>query len=408
MKITWLEMKKALLSPMVLTLIVLMLGWNIYTIVSESDGKEELNVVIDIIQTYGPTFNDETLALMEQDIVQKMEQLGFTSTQQFLEQMTPEFYEKRNPEDQALINEIYLWLAYYHYAEVLEGRYANFRFHELEESFKRTHQIPTWLANWYAKQFDAWEERFTEIVSTEEYKQWFFLPEYKMHQKLFSNVIRTVALEALLVVTLMTALIVNFEFENRTQFVTYSTKRGRKLLNNKVAASLIAGVLAIFLLFGVTLGVYFFLYDYTAIWPIDISSGFNWEYNIPYISWWEMPYWLYFTIVLAIIGVILVLALLIMITIAIFIKNSYFAWLLCIICFLAMMGVPLFFKEGATLWFMHYNILLLLLGVEGYFYGGNTFTMERYYEVYSLLLWVFMVTISSLLAIRYFKLKDVT
>ncbi|WP_159083046.1 hypothetical protein [Lysinibacillus sp. 2017] len=91
---------------------------------------------------------------------------------------------------------------------------------------------------------------------------------------------KTLAVEGVLLVVLLTAFITNYEFEQSTQLVIYPTKKGRKLLLNKGLASLLASFIVIAILFGVTLSAYFTVYDYSAVWQASISSGFNWEYRL--------------------------------------------------------------------------------------------------------------------------------
>ena len=407
MNITWLEMKKALTSPMVLTLLALMLGWNVFLILSDSHDKKELTVATDIINTYGVTFNDESLKTMEQDILAKLAQLGITSTEEFYEEMTYERYSTSSRAEQEQIDDVSILLSYYHYAQIVDERYEKINIEDVKQSFYITYKVPEWLKPYFDKQYANWEERLTEIMATNEHKHWFFLGNYFKHSDLFRDTFRLISLEGLMLVTLITALIVNYEFEHRTQLVTYATKRGRKLLMNKIGASFMTSVLALIVLFTVTLGTYLSVYDYSAIWKSVVSSGFNWEYKLPYITWWEIPYWLYFMLAIAVIGGVLLLAVFVTIVISIFVKNSYYTWLICLIGFLAMFVVPSFFTSGGIMWIMHYNLSLLLLNAHNYFNGGDSFTMEKYHEVWTLLLWTVIVSTSVSVAIRHFNRKDV-
>jgi len=407
MNITWLEMKKALNSPMVLTLLVLMLGWNVFLIVSDSHDKKELTVTTDIINSYGVTFNDETLKAMEYDILAKLELLGITSTEAFYDEMTYELYSTSSRAEQEQIDEVSILLSYLHFAQIVDERYEKINLEDAKQSFYKTYNVPDWLKPYFDKQYTNWDERLTEIVATNEHKNWFFLGDYFKHSDLFKDTFKLIALEGLMLVTLITAIIVNYEFEHRTQLVTYATKRGRKLLLNKIVASVMTSLLALFVLFTVTLGTYLSIYDYSAIWQSVVSSGFNWEYKLPYITWWEIPYWLYFVLALAIVGAVLLLAVFITISISIFVKNSYYTWLICLIGFLGMFVVPSFFTNGGVMWVMHYNLTLLLLNSHNYFNGGDSFTMEKFHEVWTLLVWTVIVSTSFLLAIRHFNRKDV-
>lgn len=55
----------------------------------------------------------------------------------------------------------------------------------------------------------------------------------------------------------ITSQIVNLEFENKTQLLAYSSKRGRKLILDKLLASIVMCLGVTTVLIGATLAVYF-------------------------------------------------------------------------------------------------------------------------------------------------------
>ena len=135
------------------------------------------------------------------------------------------------------------------------------------------------------------DNRFEQLKQNEEHKEWFFLGKpYEMHSFLFRTMFKTFMFEALLLIVLATALLTTYEFENKTHLLTYSTKRGRSLMKDKLCASLITGTAITTFLLLITLGTYFIVFDYTHLWGSSISSAFNWEYKMPYIPWWELSF----------------------------------------------------------------------------------------------------------------------
>src|SRR5690606_19059189 len=140
-------------------------------------------------------------------------------------------------------------------------------------------------ANILRKEYKKFAERFEEMVENEEHKQWFFAGKvYFMHSFLFKTIFLHIIIESLLLVILATALIMNYEFESRTHLVTYATRRGRKLVKDKLAASLMIAAILTAIVLAVTLVTYFTIFDYSHMWKTSISSAFNWEYNIPNIA----------------------------------------------------------------------------------------------------------------------------
>ncbi len=405
--ITWLEMRKVLLSPVFLILLLLMIGFNLFSIWSDSYNREELQVVNKIIETYGPSFNDDILQTMERDINQLVIELGGTSTQAFLEEMTYEIYDHASSEEQHQIDHISLLYTYVQAAKELEARYTAIDIAKLKQDFLNAQTMPSWLEQKMANEFDNWHARFDEIVETNEYKQWFFLGEYGMHSKLFRSHMKTLAFEGVLIIALLTALIANYEFEHRTQLVTYATKKGRKLIWYKGFASLVCSLMVIAVLFGVTLGTYFTVYDYSTMWQIDISSGMNWEYTFPYITWWSISLWQYLLLAVVILTFVLIIVMLLTFTISVFVKNSYFTWLLSVLLLLAMYVMPTYFPNSTLQWMMHYNVTLLLLNPHQFFNGGTSFMMMQYHEFSTLLLWLLIASAGTIGAIRHFNVKDV-
>lgn len=406
MYITWLEMKKALWSPVIMILLLLMLALNIFAIISNSYHKEELKIVNDIVATYGPTFDDEVLQTMEADLQKKVQQLGGKDTGAFLD-MTYEQYEQASVTERNLIDEISLKFTYLQVAKGLEGRYEAINLSKEKEGFFQLYSMPSWLEGKMLAEFNGWEDRLDEIVATNEYKQWFFLSDYRMHGELFRTHMKTLAVEAVLLVVLLTAFIINYEFEHRTQLLIYPTKKGRKLLLNKGLASLLASFVVLAILFGGTLVTYFTVYDYSTVWQASISSGFNWEYRLPYITWSDLSVLEYFLSALGIIIAVLIIVVMLTFTIAVMVKNSYYTWIICILLLIAMFVVPSYFSNSVLLWMSHYNITLLLMNPHQYFNGGTTFMMMQHHEVWTLLISLFIASIGVGWAIRYFNRKDV-
>ena len=161
------------------------------------------------------------------------------------------------------------------------------------------------------------------MVENGEHKQWFFAGKaYYMHTFLFKTVFLQIIIESLLLIVLTTALITTYEFENRTHLLAYSTKRGRKLMKNKLMSSLAMATTIVFLLFAITLGTFFSVFDYSHVWETSISSAFNWEYNFPYVAWWDISVGTFLIGVIALVFVTLLLFSGLTFSLSVMVKNS--------------------------------------------------------------------------------------
>ena len=410
MRITWLEMKKALFAPTILILLALFTLFNIFTIVSSSYAKDELTIANMIVEKYGDTFNDDVLRVMQEDLnadAQKFD-AQFNDANTFLEAMNYEKYDAATVSEQQEIDRISLMQMYIASGESLDERYAALDIETLKKWIIADYGFTGWSADFMTKEYDKVNDRLAEMKETGEYKEWFFAANYRMHSELFRYLMKNIAMEGVLLVVLLTALITNYEFEHRTQLVTYATKKGRHLMRNKLVASLLSTLLVLLPLFGLSLLTFFTVYDYSGLWKTLISSGLNWEYRWPYITWWPVELWQYLLLAIVILVVTLLIISILTFCVSTFIKNSYISWILCILLLVSMFVVPSFFNGIPTLLLaMQLNLTLLLLNPHMYFNGMSDLTMFEYHEIWTLTLWLFISVCCTVFTFRRFKRKDI-
>ncbi|KOS64018.1 ABC transporter permease subunit [Lysinibacillus sp. FJAT-14222] len=409
MNITWLEMKKALYSPTILILLVLFSIFNIFTIISNSYVRDELKIANDIIEKYGETFNDDILGKMQEDLNVDVKKLNpqFQDVNAFINSMNDEKYQNSTLAEQHEIDGIHLMQLYINLGKSLDERYAKLNIETLKEGTIADFGLTNWSADVITKEFDKLNDRFTEMKETKEYKKWFFASAYRMHSELFQNLIRKVAMEGVLLVVLLTALITNYEFEHRTQLVTYATKKGRLLMRHKLIASVLTTLLILLPLFGISLVTFFTVYDYSGVWTAPITSGLNWEYKWPYITWWPIELWKYLFLTITILVIALLIISLLTFCVSTFLRNSYLTWILCISILVSMFVVPMFFNGMPTLLLlMHFNLTLLLLNPHQYFSGVSNLMMFEYHEVWTLVLWGLISLLCVTYVFRRFNRKD--
>lgn len=409
MLITWHEMKKAITSPVIVILLVLFIAFNGFQVISQSLAKEELKVVNDITFLYGRTLTNASLQQMKDALDQDAKKLGTEEeVQDYLEAMTFEKYEREEVFRQQAIDQVSLNYTYYALGSELESRYTSIDMDELREDLFEASPMQGWLAGYMGNQFTKWESRYEKIVETAEYKEWFFAGQYRMHSELFRSLVKNIAVQSVLLVVLMTALIANYEVEQRTQSTVYTTKKGRKLIWHKFSAAMGVSLLIFILLAGFSLGIFFLTYDYSSVWQTPISSGLNWEYKLPYITWWPLTVWQFLILALLTeLAVVLIVAILAF-AISLYVKNSYFSWILCIAMLVAIFLLPSFLTAFPVLQFIaSLNITLVLLNPHMYFNGGTTFSMIQFFELWTILLWLMIALLGSGLGIRRFLTKDV-
>ena len=409
MHITWLEMKKALFSPTILILLSLFIVFNIFTAVTSSYGiKNELKIVNTIVDTYGNKFDNQTLNKMQIDLNSSILNLypQYENVPSFLESMNYEKYSAASKVEQQEIDRISLMQMYISIANSLNSRYSGLDMEQLKNEVIKEDGLTGFTADLIANEYDQLAKRLDRIMETEEYKSWFFSGEYKMHSELFRVMIKNVAIQGVLLVVLLTSLITNYEFERKTQLVIYATKKGRHLMINKLIACLLVTLVILVPLFGLSLFMFFTVYDYSGLWQTNIASGLNWEYQLPYITWWPIEFWQYLLLAIAIlVGILLIISCLTF-SLSTFIKNSYLSWILTIILLISMFIATGFFK-GIWTYIMHLNLTVLLLNPHLYFNGVSNYTMFEHHEIYTLILWFLISGVCCIFTYKRFLRKDI-
>lgn len=414
------ECKKALLSPIILGLLLLFTSWNIFILYDASDFKEELLIVNELAGKYGEEYTEDSLATLEKEIKTELVQLNsitakkasqtFTSAFDFFDQLTYEGQEKYTEEELNTFYDLALKEMYVNIAASMDENYAGFDIEQIGEDEIHKSGLTGSAAETLRKEYGAFANRFAELQQNGEHRQWFFSGQnYRMHGLLFGTIFRHLVIEAMILVVLATALMTNFEFENRTQLVTYTTRRGRTLMGDKLVASLLtASAITIFLL-AVTLGTYFTVFDYSHLWKTAISSGFNWEYNFPYVSWWNWSFLTYFLMSLALLFICMLLFSLFTFSISVIVKNSYFTFILFAILFIALYLMPRFMPTSTNFMLMAgYTLSSLVLNPQQWWMGSSGLTMFKNYEWMTVTVWTIILIALCGFSYRRFAGQDIS
>ncbi|MBS4201654.1 hypothetical protein KHA93_18795 [Bacillus sp. FJAT-49732] len=420
MRIIFLESKKALASPIILSLLLLFSAWNVFLVYDSSDFKEELGVVNQIAKKYGTKITDESLLKLEDDlqpglshlnsVTQKKSGQTFEHASDFFAQLSYENQDLFTSKELQSFYELHLKEMYVGMAKSLDPTYAEFIINMMGEKAINGYRLSGTAAETLRNEYIKFSTRFEELKKNREYMHWFFAGKpYAMHSLLFRTLLITVLIEAMILIVLSTALITNFEFENRTQLVTYTARRGRKLMIDKLIASLsVTSIITIFLLF-VTLGSYFFVFDYSYLWKTAISSGFNWEYNFPYISWWNFSFLTYLLLAIIVSYVCMLLFSTFTFSLSVMLKNSYFTFILFAVIFIALFILPAFIPGSLQLkLFAGFNLSSLVLNPHQWWMGTGGLTMFKYYEVSTVAAWTAIFIIFCYVSLKKFAKQDIS
>lgn len=415
MRIVWYECKKALTSPILIGLLLLFTAFNILIIMGNSYFKDELKVANQLVEQYGRQITDQSLIQFEKDLQVDLAQLKkitgqeFGSVYDFIEQLPYEKRELYSEQDWHFIEQLQLKEMYFGMANDIDENYASIDLQQVAKIDIAQYGLSGNSEKTLLYEYDKFSQRFEEMTRNAEHKEWFFAGKaYFMHSFLFKKVFLQIAIEALMLIILATALITNYEFENRTHLVTYGTARGRRLMKDKFGASLITTALLTTFLLTVTLCTYFTVFDYTNLWETSISSAFNWEYNFPNIAWWNLSVGQFLVGVIAIVYMSMLLFSGLTFALTTLIKNSYVAAIGMGIFFVLAFLMPSFMPASSNLLFItSYNLSVLVLNIPASFMGSSGLVMFKNFEWMTVLCWTMITIVCCISSLKWFHKEDI-
>ncbi|WP_019119512.1 hypothetical protein [Brevibacillus massiliensis] len=389
MRVIFHECKKVFSSPLLIALIVLFSAFNLFIIWNESYRLDELKVANELAETYGLQITDKSLRQFEEDV--KTDLAGLHGAP------APVDLQRKG---------MYLQMA-----KSIDSKYDEIDWNKIGEREVHKYKLSGSAAEILKKAYNKLSRRFEEIKETDEHKTWFFSGKpYRMYGFLFASLFRPIIFETLMLIVLATALITNYEFENKTCLVAYSTRRGRSLMKDKLAASLLttAGIVTVIL--ALTLGVYFAVFDYSHLWGSAISSAFNWEYSmddLPYVSWWNLSFAEYLLCSILLLYVCMLLFSAISFAISVLVKNSYYTFFLFAAFFIIALLTPGFASVSSALIFITvHNLSVLCMNPHMWFMGNGGLTMFKNYELVTAGVWTVITSTLCLYALSRFKKQE--
>jgi hypothetical protein len=419
MRIVFNECKKALTSPIILVLLVLFTAYNIFLIHNVSDNKEQLHVVNELAEKYGVKITDESLSKLEGDlkkdlsafneITEKETSKTYANPTEFFDQLRYEQEVLFTKKDLNFLHKIYLKKIYFESAKTIVESYKKIDIKHLGESSIRSFELSGTAAETFRKQFEKFADRFDELQGNGEHTQWFFAgKQYFMHSLLFKFVFKHIIFESIILIVLATALITNYEIENKAHLVAFTAKRGRCLMIDKLLASLLVTLAITMFLLVTTLGTYFTSFDYTHLLNSSISSFFNWEYQFPYISWWDMSFLTFTILCIVLMTVCMLLFSALTFSISILFKNSYFTvlifWIQFFILFMLQGFVP---SSSNLIFYAGFNLSSLIFNPHVWFMGNKGLIMYKHYELITVLIWTFIIVMLCVFSIKRFKKQEI-
>ena len=414
------EFKKVITSPVIIGLLVLFIIFNSIKIIENSYFKDELKVLNKIVDRFGYKIDDEMINRFKEYYDEQIEELNnkivreknskeYNSISEFYADHKYDIEEVYNKEEVEFIEELGIMEAYYNMIWEIDDFYSSIDIMERAESEILKYGLSGKAANIVRKQYEALNERFHQLVNNNEHKNLFFIGKvYKMHSLLFRNILKTIIFEIIILVVLITAYLVNYEFDNSTEYIVYSTKKGRDLILDKLQITMVSSILAATIILLTGLGLYFIVFDYSGLWNVPISSYYNRDYNFPYLSWWNMSFIQYLLFSIVLVYLITLLFNGIAFIIARAIKNTYFAFFVFAIIFGLFLTVPgMAPRDSITIFIGGFTPFFLIINPHMWFMESGAFTTFKHYELATVGIWALVLLALGVLSINKFKRQDI-
>ena len=419
MKVWKYEIKKAFHSPIVYVLIILFLTLNFWVIYRHAEIRGELKVTNELVEKFGYHLNDNVIVKLKslyQSNLEKVNELTrkklgrrYNRAQDVLADIE-KHHHVFSKKELNIITETALIEIYYELAQTIDEKYENLNLLEKAKLDVKLFRLSGKAAKLAMEHNEKLNERLNELVNEEEHKTLFFNGYiHSMHTLLFKKLLKKVVYEVMILVVLITGYIASFEFESRTHFVTFTSKRGRMLLLDKLYASLIATLIVCVLVLVPTLIVYFLTFDYSGLWGVPISSFFNGETPLsqsqwfPYISWWNMSFGVYLISVIFIFFICQLLFAALTYSISILVKNSYFTYTIFGTMFGLFLFIPMIVPHSSTaIYWTRYTPFSISLTPHIWFMGWNVF-FQKAYELVTVVIWTVLLFVTVISVIYKFN-----
>jgi hypothetical protein len=409
------EIKKIIKSPIVLFLIISFLIFDLFIVFSKYYVKDELKVLNNIIDEVGYKINDDMIDSFKvyyeenlkstNDLIYKNEGKRYSSAAEYLSTPNIGIYENNySEEEKKLIYNAAVIESYYLSIPELKKEYEKINFINMIEPTIKSIRASGRAAELVKDGLIKFDKRFKSLIKNQEHMELSFNGKaYRMHSFLYKELLGTLLFQIMILITLIVSFLVNYEIENSTTLVVYSSRRGRKLLLDKLKAIIYTVLSISTVLLIVVLTIYFSIYDYSRVFNTSINSFFNWEYSFPNISWFSLAVKEYFMLIIILIYISIFIFIGIAFVVARFIKNSYVSFVIC--CILNGFGLILPSLIPASSKLFIYATLTpftLAFNLSGRFMQ-NSLTNFKYYELITVSIWIIALSYFIYYSIKSFK-----
>ncbi|MFO1442508.1 hypothetical protein KDN24_04580 [Bacillus sp. Bva_UNVM-123] len=416
MRILLYEIRKAFLSPIIIALTIIFIGFNSFLIYENAYIQNDLRDVNEIAAKYGTEIDQEMLEKMKNDYEAKMKKVneGTTTVLAKSYQNMNEFFtdgsfylpEKFSEKEIQFFNETALLEFYYFTSQKIDEDFLAYDPIKIAEKEIWMYGIDGKAAEFIRSHYGKFTDRYEEVLQNKEYKQLFPAQAvFDTHLLLFKTLFKAMLIESVILTVLVTAYVMNYEFERGTYLLSYSSKRGRTLWVDKLFAVLITNILNWTMIWTISLVGYFTVFSYREFWHVPISSLFNagkeW-----FMSWWNLSFAEYLAAAVLLAYLLIVIFTFMTVIMTRWIRNSY----LVFFTFLCMFGVifvnqALFSTSNILFLFGYFTPINLVLNSFIWFMQ-RALTFTAYFEIITITIWLLVLLLGVMYCAKSFRKSD--
>lgn len=423
MNIKLYELKKIITSYVILILTILMIVLNFYTIKEKVHViRDDLSIVNKIIGEFGKEINEYSINEMNNEYKKKLikfnnltkKKLGktykfvgdFFNSGEYYRNV--EYNNKFSNKEIRLLNELRVLELYVNLAieQVQEYEKVNFSNNALQ--YSKDHGLKEKALNIAINRYDISQLVFEETIENKNHKNIFPLGDYRFYSLVFYDIFLQCIFEIIIMVVLITSYLINYENDNNTNTIVYTTKRGRKNIKDKLFVSIFSSVIVSALILGFALLSLHLNIDIANILKTSIRSAFNWEGKVPYIFWFNNSVGMQIVLTTIIILICSGLFSLITFIITNLVKSSYISFIIFFIIFgIFIIATDIPSKESVICMYMGYDLFNLIIRPSAFFMVRAPMIVDKFYEIKVLIIWTVILDILSILTIKKFKNENI-
>lgn len=411
------EIKKVFTSPIVITLIILFISYNLFIIYQNRHVSDSTKYTNYIIKQFGNEVNEKSIEKLQRKNKETLMKLNkmteekfnkvYTSIDRFLEsnKFKYKYYDDSvySDKDRKFIDEVNILNEYSNPKELIKS-YEELDMIDICEKTIKIYGLEGDSAKIVRENYAKLSVRFENIINNKEHMNIYFLDG--MHSFMYGDILKNCIYQILILVILVTSFLTNYEFDNKTSLLVYSTKRGRINYKDKLLISIVSSLIIAIIILLATFSVYFVVFDYSEIFNVPLSNIYNWEYIIPNIGWFNVTVLQHFMMSIIIVLISSIIFTLITFFIAKLIKNSYITFFIFFILFgIVLIAQSICGKDSSLLIYSSYNIFQMILNPHGWFMEKGYLT-DKYYEIISIILSSLITVVGCVLVSKRFKSED--